>query len=255
MVEAPAQWLIRAIAYLPDALRPGVFLALLVAVFWFVVVRKGVAELWRGTWRGVAWLIDVTVRLALLPEYAITTARRRRGDAPGRLALLMAGPSETVLDGAVSLHERHERRTERSKKRPPWKLCAFVVITVAAAWVTMDSLAAGEPAKRQLAQVYERWRDVEAWADVRPGQRAAAGERGVFKVGRPRRDGLTARVTARCPGEASCAGVIIARNRYGVELASMPLAVDARAAKTVKLILARGAPGSVRGLHVVVDQR
>lgn len=255
MVQEPVRWLIREIAYLPDAVRPGVFLALLIAAFWFAFLRRGAAESWRVACRGVARLIDVTVSLALLPEYAITTARRRRGDGPGRLALLMAGPSEVVLNSAVSLYERHERKVEPSRKRPPWKLCALVVIAVAIAWVMMNDLEAGEPAKRDFARAFERWRDVEDWADVHPRHRAAAGEMGVFKLGRLHRAGLTIRVRTRCPGEASCAGMVIARNTYGVEMASMPLAVDAGAAKTVKLTIAAASGGSVRGLHVVVVQR
>ena len=256
MVEAPVQWLIRTIAYLPDALRPGVFLAVLIVVFWFVLVREGISELWRSACRSVAWITDVVVSLALLPEYAITTARRRRGDTPGRLALLMAGPSEVLLNGAVSLYERHEHKSERSKKRPPWTVCVLVVIVVAGAWVTMDDLAAGEPTKRQLSGLYERWRDIEAWADVDPRHRAAAGEMGAFKVGRPLSTGRTIRVKVRCPGEAACAGMVIARKMYGIELASEPVALDAGVATTIKLKVPPSAlHRSVRGLHVVVDQR
>ena len=248
------RWLIREIAYVPDALRPGVFLALLIAAFWFAFLRRGAAESWRVACRGVARLIDVTVSLALLPEYAITTARRRRGDGPGRLALLIAGPSEVVLNSAASLYERHESKTQPSRKRPPWRLCAFVVIAVALAWVTMDNVATGEPAKRQLARAYEHWRAVQAWADVYPGRRAGAGDMGVFKIGRPRRDGSTIRVRVGCPGEASCAGMVIARNAYGIELASMAFAVDAGAGTTMKLKPA-SLDRSVCGLHFVVDQR
>jgi hypothetical protein len=175
-MTAPAQWLVRAVANLPDALRPGVFLALIIVLLWFLFVRRGLGALWQALCRGAANAVTVLVGLVLLPEYAMTTARRRRGEAPGRIALVMARPSEMILDGAASLHERHQEKKKRSSK-PPWKLSLFVIVAAAAAWITMDSLPAREPAKRDLARIYQHWRDVEVWADVDREHRAASGLR------------------------------------------------------------------------------
>jgi hypothetical protein len=175
-MNEPAQWLVRVVANLPDALRPGVFLAVIIVLLWFLFVRRGLGALWQALCRGAANVVTVVVGLALLPEYATTTARRRRGQPPGRVALVIARPSEMFLDGAASLHERHQEKKKRSSK-PPWKLSLLVVVAAAAAWLTMDSLPARDPAKRDLARIYQHWRDIEVWADVDREHRAAPGVR------------------------------------------------------------------------------
>lgn len=254
MVAAPAQWLIQLIAYLPDAVRPGVFVALVVAILWLVFVRRGIGDAWRGLCRGSARLVDLVISVALLPEFLMTTARRRRGRPPGRLALLLAGPSEFILDRAASLYARNQRE-KRSSGKLPWKLCLLLVAASTGAWLVMDNSSPGDPTRRQIAQVYEYWRNVEAWADVNPARRAAPGEAGILEVDRVHRVGYSIRVVVSCPGVDSCAGVMIARNRYGTQVSSAPVAIDANSSATARLGLGSVSPGFLRGLHVIAKQR
>ncbi|HEX4345474.1 MAG TPA: hypothetical protein VHZ31_07935 [Solirubrobacteraceae bacterium] len=79
-----------------------------------------------------------------------------------------------LLDGAASLHSKHQEKKRRSST-PPWKLCLLVIVAAAAAWITMDNLPTRDPAKGDLARIYQHWRDIEAWANVDREHRAASG--------------------------------------------------------------------------------
>lgn len=253
MITAPVQWILQGIAYLPDALRPGVFFALLIAIVWLLFIRRGIPDLLRAICRASARLVDFVASAAVLPDYVVTSARRRRGGQPGRVALLMAGPACSVFDAAAALYERNEPKAKTTKKLP-WKLCLLILGAPAAAWLIMDNASPGDASRHQLAQVYEYWRSIEAWANVNPTRRAGPGEMGIFAVGQVHRAGLVIHVTLSCPGDESCAGVIIARNTYGTQLSSKPLAIDAGATATTALILATASVGHLRGIHIAVKQ-
>ncbi len=100
---APFSWLVQAVAWLPEALRPGVFIAVVVLIVWFVFVRRGLPDLWRAGCRGLAYLIDASVGIVLRLEYTTTTARRRRGKAPPQWAFALAGMTDAIQDGAAQL--------------------------------------------------------------------------------------------------------------------------------------------------------
>jgi hypothetical protein len=216
----PFTWLVQAIALLPEALRPGVSIALIVLVLWFVVVRRGVPDLWRAGCRGLARAVDFSVGLVLRLEYTITTGRRRRGEAPPRWAFALAGVTDAAQDGAEWLYGRYQRpaakQTEHvdvtdEHKRPkqasrrsrmPW-FCAGIVLVVTGTWIAMDQLSAAAIAKYRLSQVFDPWRDVEEWAGVDAGRGAE------LKLVRARRHHALINVRVACAGQERCRGWVL----------------------------------------------
>ena len=122
-VTAPAQWLVRELSFLPDALRPGLLLAAALLLVWFVVAQQGVPRVWHGAWRAVAVATDRTVGLVLLPEYAITRHRRAQGQGPGSTVLAAGRVADDVLEAAASLYQRHPAR-DRTWRRLPLRTAA-----------------------------------------------------------------------------------------------------------------------------------
>lgn len=187
-------FLVQAISWLPEALRPGVFVAVVVLLLWFIFIRRGLPEAWRATCRGTARAIDVSLGAVLRIEYTITTSRRRRGEAPPRWAFALAGVSGTLEDCAAGLYQRNVRRAEggaaeglakgekatggkpvgekeKMKGLPPlrqspipWRLCAAIVVISSGAWITMTQLSEASIVRYRISQAFDPWRDVEEWA-------------------------------------------------------------------------------------------
>ena len=180
---------VQAISWLPEALRPGVFVAVVILLLWFIVIRRGLPEAWRATCRGTARALDLSLGAVLRIEYTITTARRRRGEAPPRWAFAFAGVSGTLEDCAARLYQRNVRRTQdgaadssakgekatsekakvktvppRRKSPTPWRLCAAIVVISTAAWITMTQLSETSIVRYRISQAFDPWRDVEEWA-------------------------------------------------------------------------------------------
>lgn len=240
MLVAPAQWLIQLIAWLPDVIRPGVFVGLILLILWFVFIQKGLPNLWHALCRGAARVVDVTVGLMLLPEYILTNARQRQGQAPAQPAVVVGGVAERVLDEAGGLYQRHLREPMQWK-RVPWLPIAIVVAVASLPWAAMKLLPATSPVTQELSRGYDVWRDVEDWADVDPSHRAAPG---VMWPPRPqelstRRHGRTIGVTLRCHGGEDCKGRLILRNGAGVRLDSRTVAVGPTRTATVHMRLSR----------------
>lgn len=251
MLTAPLKWLVQLIAWLPDLLRPGVFLAAIVLLVWFVAVQRGLPNLWHAICRGAARLIDMIVGVALLADYLMTTARQKRGEPPTEVVLAMGSVAERVLDGAAGFYDQHQRDAIEWKP-VPWIPCVVIVAICAIPWMVMDRLPASSPFKQDLADAFDRWRDVEAWADVDPSRRAAPGiewsPRPVV-AGHPRQHGTVVGVTLRCPAAERCAGRIILRTAAGQRLHSRLVVVRQKAFETVHMHVARsqaGLPTSVR---------
>jgi hypothetical protein len=187
-------FLVQVVSWLPEALRPGVFVAVVILLLWFIFIRRGLSEVWRATCRGAARAIDLSLGAVLRIEYMITTARRRRGLAPPRWAFASAGVSGTLEACAARLYQRNLQRAqdgaadgsakdekaaaekatgEKSKaktmlpqrKSPiPWRLCAVIVAVSTAAWITMTQLSEASIVRYRISQAFDPWRDVEEWA-------------------------------------------------------------------------------------------
>ncbi len=187
---------VQAVSWLPEALRPGAFVALVILLLWLIFIRRGFSEAWRATCRGTARAIDVGLGVVLRIEYTITTARRRRGAAPPRWAFALTGIAGTVEDGAARLYQRNLGRAQdgasggsaedekgKSAKAPdkktgakaappqrrpsvPWRLCAAIVVISTAAWITMTQLSEASTVRYRISQAFDPWRDVEEWAGV-----------------------------------------------------------------------------------------
>jgi hypothetical protein len=187
-------FLVQAISWLPEALRPGVFVAVVILLLWFIFIRRGLLEAWRATCRGTARAIDLSLGAVLRIEYTITTARRRRDEAPPRWAFAFAGVSGTLEDYAARLYQRNVRRAQdgavdgsakgekatdeqatdekakaktvppRRKSPIPWRLCAAIVVISTAAWITMTQLSEASIVRYRISQTFDPWRDIEEWA-------------------------------------------------------------------------------------------
>jgi hypothetical protein len=188
-------FIIQAVSWLPEALRPGVFVAVVILLLWFILVRRGLSEAWRATCRGTARAIDLALGAVLRIEYMITAARRRRGAAPPRWAFALTGVSGTVEDCAERLYQRNLQHgqdgatdgskgekekdvkrgdqkekvktvPQRRKSPGPWRLCAAIVIISTAAWIAMTQLSEASTVRYRISQAFDPWRDVEEWAGV-----------------------------------------------------------------------------------------
>lgn len=237
---APVQWLVNLVTLLPDVLRPGGFVGLVLLILWFVFVQRGLPNLWHALCRGAARLLDAAVGLVLLPDYLMTTARQRQGQEPAQAVLAVGGVAERVLDGAGALYQRHGRDPIEWKPLP-WKWLAIVVIVATVPWAVMELTSPKSIVTKELAQAYEVWRDVEDWAGVDSSRRAAPG---IVWPPRPRllslRDhGRTVGVTLRCQADERCNGRVVLRSGAGRRLHTRDVSVGAGAITTVHVRLSR----------------
>jgi hypothetical protein len=240
MLLAPARWLVQLTAWLPEVVRPGVFVGLILFALWFAFVQRGLPNLWHALCRGTARIVDIVVGLLLLPEYLLTTARQKQSQPPAQAALAFGGVAERVLDEAGGLYQRHQREPMRWK-RVPWLPLGVVVAVISVPWAVMELAPPTSPVTQGLSQAYDVWRDLENWADVDPSRRA---EPGVTWPPRPRvlssrRHGRTMGVTLRCRNDEQCKGRLILRNGKGVRLDSRLVAVGPGRTATVHVKLSR----------------
>jgi hypothetical protein len=246
---APVQWLVQALAWLPAALRPGMFVALLVALAWLLIVARGLPRLSRLLCRSVASGVQASIALALHCEALVTGARRARGGAPGHVVLAAGEVAEQIADGALWVHERSAPKKLDRKKRFPWVTMALLVGGFAAAWLVMDSIEPAEETKRQLAAAFEYWRDVEVWAQVDPARRAAPGvpvRDAMVTVSDVRRRGAELSFLVRCGREDGCHDEVDAKSSSGRVLASTSVDIEGHGATLVRLRLSNGRVRRVR---------
>jgi hypothetical protein len=253
MLTAPFKSVVQTIALLPDALRPGVFAALVVLVLWFVFVQRGLPSLWHALCRLVARLVDALVGLLLLPDYMLASARHRRRDPLSSGQLAAGQVAERLLDSLASLYERHVVDA-MSWRKPPWKTCVAIVVACAGLWVAMDRLPVTNDAKRSLADTFEGWREVEAWADVDSARRAKAGMPPLPRpvVAGVQRGQRVLAIALRCPYPRPCRGQLALRTSAGAQALARPIRVGSRRRKTVRVAVPRGRPYLTRRVRVSV---
>jgi hypothetical protein len=213
---APAQWVVQLLSLLPEALRPGALAVVVVLLVWFVATG-GLRVLWHAACRWTALAVDELAGLVTLVEYRSTSARRKRDEAPSSAALAASELAARTLDRAARLHERHASSDKRLG-RVPWEACLVLLALSAAAWIAMDRVPPDSRVSHELSKAWERWRDVEAWADVPDSRRAERGPG--LPVPLPvivgtRRVGGSVRVRIACSGNDSCHGRVIVRSGGG----------------------------------------
>jgi hypothetical protein len=279
MLAAPAEWLIQLIALLPDPLRPGVFLAIVMTVLWFVLVRRGLPALWHRMCRGAAITMNVAIGIVLFPEYLLTTARRKRGAAPGAFTRAVGAVAEVGLAAAGSLYKAHPPKApSRSKgasapatpaqtagakptrpsvrrKRFPWVWCAIVIAALAATVIVMEQLSPQEPAKQTIAEGFEYWRDIEAWGHVDVADRAAPGDPAAPRILSVTYHSRYAHVAVYCPEGDACAGTLTVRTERGRALGRRTLELEPEAREVIALPIATAPAGVLRHLHLDVYRR
>jgi hypothetical protein len=246
---APVQWLVQALAWLPAALRPGMFVALLLALAWWVIVARGLPRLWRLLCRWGARAVQATMALALHCEALVTGVRRAKGGAPGQVVLATGEVAEWIAEGAVWVHERSAPKKLDRRKRFPWVTVVLLVGGCAAAWLAMDLTEPTEESKRQLAAAFEYWRDVEAWAQVDPTRRAAPGvpvRDAMVTVSDVHHRGAELSFVVRCWREEGCYDEVNAESSSGRVLASTLVDIEGDGATPVRLHLSDGRVRVVR---------
>lgn len=253
MLEAPLKWSVRGLAWLPDAVRPGLFLALAVLFCWLVLVQRGVPGLWHGICRALARIADLLVSVALFPEYLFTTARRRQGRVPGQSVLVLGSLTDVVFDATASFYERHQRES-RKWKSPPWKACLVVFVLCTGAWIAMEEIAPPDKTKRALAEGFEYWREVEAWAEVGPSERAAPGD--AFEPPSVRHvslHGRSLRVGLYCPGKGTCSGFLVLSGRSGSHR-TKPVTLPAGGATSFTFVLVSREDRAPHGVRLRIEK-
>lgn len=277
MLAAPAEWLIQLIALLPDPLRPGVFLAIIVAVLWFVLVRRGLPALWHRMCRGAAITMSITIGIVLFPEYLLTTARRKRGAAPGAFTHAVGAIAEAGLAVAASLYKAHlpkasstpkaasapatPAKTAGAKSTPPpvrrkhfpWAWCAITIAALAATVILMEQLSPQEPAKQTLAEGFEYWRDIEAWAHIDVADRAAPGDPVAPRILSVTYHTRYAHIALYCPEGDACAGTLTVRTERGRALGTRTLELEPEAREVIALPIATAPAAVPRHLHLHLD--
>jgi hypothetical protein len=268
---APFSWPVQAIGWLPEAVRPGIFVTLVVLFVW-ALVRGRLGGAWRALCRGAARLLDLTVGLVLRVEYAITSARRRDGATPPRWAFALAHVTDGIEDGAAWLYARHlptipepvgdtgdEDEEDEPAPRPAVSsrpsrervyvtlFCVAFCVGLTAAWIAMDRIEPTSIVKYRLAQGFGPWRDVEDWAGVDPGR----GGLPVLVHARRRHTLLRARVA--CRDAEPCTGWVVLKRRSGPVVAVR--AIELRPGSTVVVMrLTHQQAREIRGGRVVVEQ-
>jgi hypothetical protein len=276
MLAAPAEWLIQVVAVLPTPLRPGVVLAIIIAGLWFVLVRRGLPSLWHRTCRGAAIVMNVTIGVALFPEYLLTTARRKRGAAPGALTHAVGAIAEAGLAAAASLYKAHLPTPKAPsapkaagtsaapakaagltpapqpvrRRRFPWAWCAITIVVFAAAVIVMEQLSPQEQAKQTLAEVFEYWRDIEAWANVNAADRAAPGDPVTPRILSVTYHTRYAHIALYCPEGDACAGVLTVRNESGRALGTRTATLEPEIKEVISLPITAVPPTRLRQLHL-----
>lgn len=238
---APVKWLVNLVTFVvPDLLRPGVFLGLVLFIVWFAFVQRGLPSLWHALCRVTARVVDAAVGIFLLPDYLMTTARRKQEQPPGEATLMIGGVAERVLDGAGGLYQRHQREP-MEWKRFPWLPVAIAIVVVTLPWAAMELFSPKSEVRQELSQGYDVWREVESWAGVPPSRRASPG---VLWPPRPRvldvRDrGRRVGVTVRCFEDERCRGRLVVRSGKGVRLHTREVSAQPGATVTARMKLSR----------------
>lgn len=254
MLVAPVQWIVQALSLLPPALRPGVFLAILLVIVWLLFVQRIAPQLWHLACRIVARLLNTMVALLLFCEYTLTRARRRRGGQPKDFTFIFGDTVENLAGWAVAFHGRHQA-SKIVWKRFPWKQCVLVIAVFAGLWVVMDKIPATDAAKRQLAEGFEVWRKVETWAHVDLARRAAPGVPVVdaeVQVRRLRHRGRDLPVRIRCLSTEGCRDEVVAELASGSVLLAVPVALTAGQTMLVQMRMPPDAPRRLRNVLVFV---
>lgn len=168
ILQAVVRWLVVALSWLPDALRPGLFAVALLAVLWGLKAHP--RRIFDWTCRTGALAVDWLVGLALLPDYAIAVSRRRRGGVPGRVSLGVGGVFERLLDGAATVYRRHlpaDAGEPRAGPRFPWAVAALLIAVPLTGWVIADQ-APDSGFADFVDRQWNYWRDLESWSDSGP---------------------------------------------------------------------------------------
>ena len=202
--------LVRVSTVLPDALRPGVSISVAIAVVWMLARRPGLPSLWHASIRQAARIVDASIGLLLLPEFVATTARRRRDAMPSGIAFAVGGVFAPLLASTRAMYERHVTATGLRFKSSMWIVLAVWTVASAAGWVVMNSVSPTSVARHDLGNVFQYWRDAEAWANVSPQDRAAPGGWYPPPPEAIRSGGLPGKVVAEatCRSSQPCAGTV-----------------------------------------------
>jgi hypothetical protein len=193
--------------------------AAIVLAVWFVA-QGGLKAAWLLACRNVANVVHFVVVGLLWLEYRTTSARRRAGKEPARVAVAAAALADRLRSAATTLHDQHPRREVRWV-RWPLAVCAGLVIASTVGWQVMTRANPTSDVTYGLSRAFEAWRAVEAWADVPDDRRAARGPAlrppapAVASV-RRRRTRLQVRLT--CGQLDACAGTVLVTTGGGRRL-------------------------------------
>jgi hypothetical protein len=151
-------WLVGLIDAAPEAVRPGLAVALLVSMIWVLARRR--RQLWNWLVRVWARVVDISVGVLLVPELVWTTSRRSVGRRPAGLAILVSRIADRALDAAASAYGSHSRVAPSG--RFPWLWVVLpLIVSVGLYWSMTSSLIPGLANGATFA--WECWRNFHDW--------------------------------------------------------------------------------------------
>src|SRR5205085_6053533 len=125
-------------------------------------------RVWHWSWRAISTVVDLAIGIVLLPEFIVTTYRKRNGRRPGTGTAVAGHVAERILDGAAAIYDRHQARTQKQHRRFPYLLAILCFSIPTAAWIVRDQ-APDTAVARGVDRGWRYWSDLEGWAHAEGG--------------------------------------------------------------------------------------
>lgn len=163
LIQVPTRWLLEVVMKFPLAVRPGLFIALVILVCWILLRRR--RSVWGRSLRIACVAIDLSIGLVLLAEYHWTQHRRHQGKRAAELAIACGSVAERMLDGLAGRYGRPAPSATVGHWRTPliWGvlICALSVLLYRLQLHTPPN----EPALL-AAHVWQYWSSLSNWAGM-----------------------------------------------------------------------------------------
>jgi hypothetical protein len=167
MIDEILGWATRPLAFLPDYLRPWIFLAVVLAVLWGLLSRGWFIKAVSLFFVVVLGIGAFFSSLFLWTEYRLTKRRRRNRANPSPWAYSFGAYWESILDDVVS-HGRALKRKSWPKRRWPVRTLVIVALLGFPIWLISAAAPAVASWDGLIGRSYRSWAYFEGWTGVAP---------------------------------------------------------------------------------------
>jgi hypothetical protein len=161
LIRDPVRWLANIVVHFPEAVRPGLFVALVVLIWWFLLRRARPA--WRLCVRSACAMIDLSIGFALLAEYGWTRHRRSHGMPAASVAVTGGQVAERVLDRAADIYEKIPPVKSIGRWRTP-VIWGVIFCAVSIVLYRVGLHAPPNAPSKLAAHVFRYWATLNGWA-------------------------------------------------------------------------------------------